>query len=175
MMKKRTVIGIIAVWAVFFVSASHAGQLFTWTDEKGNLHITDTPPPESARTMDAIQYTPRPDRDLGAVQKLREHERKTQVLEDAKMRVRTTAQQAAEALKNAQDAQEAADQEQAKTQEMIRKATKRKKDVLEVDRQKEMEARTVALAEEAWRQAAAAEALAREAQDQLDLLQNALQ
>src|SRR5918999_592763 len=30
-------------------SAAAAQQLYRWTDEKGRVHITDTPPPASAR------------------------------------------------------------------------------------------------------------------------------
>jgi glutaredoxin len=32
-----------------FASAAAAQQLYRWTDEKGRVHITDTPPPASAR------------------------------------------------------------------------------------------------------------------------------
>ena len=31
--------------------AAHAQQLYRWTDEKGRVHITDTPPPASARNV----------------------------------------------------------------------------------------------------------------------------
>jgi glutaredoxin len=34
-----------------FASAAVAQQLYRWTDEKGRVHITDTPPPASARSV----------------------------------------------------------------------------------------------------------------------------
>jgi hypothetical protein len=37
------IIGILLVG--FLSSGLIAGQVYTWTDENGNLHVTDTPPP----------------------------------------------------------------------------------------------------------------------------------
>jgi hypothetical protein len=33
-----------------------AGQVYTWTDENGNLHVTDTPPPAKSRIKDTLEY-----------------------------------------------------------------------------------------------------------------------
>ncbi len=33
------------------LGAAHAQQLYRWTDEKGRVHITDTPPPGSAKDV----------------------------------------------------------------------------------------------------------------------------
>ena len=38
-----------AVSAIIAVGSSFAQQLYRWTDEKGVVHITDTPPPPSAK------------------------------------------------------------------------------------------------------------------------------
>ena len=45
-MKMRTPIAVLLSAAAF---AALAQQLYRWTDEKGRVHITDTPPPASAR------------------------------------------------------------------------------------------------------------------------------
>ena len=49
----------ISVMLLFFVTAElSADKLYTWTDEKGNLHISETPPPKTARTKDVMTYKP---------------------------------------------------------------------------------------------------------------------
>jgi glutaredoxin len=47
-MKMRTSIAVLASAAAF---AAFAQQLYRWTDETGRVHITDTPPPASARNV----------------------------------------------------------------------------------------------------------------------------
>ena len=41
----------VAVFVVTAACAASAQQLYRWTDEKGRVHITDTPPPASARNI----------------------------------------------------------------------------------------------------------------------------
>jgi glutaredoxin len=47
-MAMRPLIAIVLSTAAF---AAGAQQLYRWTDEKGRVHITDTPPPASARDV----------------------------------------------------------------------------------------------------------------------------
>ena len=47
-MKLRALIAVFAFTAAFAASAQ---QLYRWTDETGRVHITDTPPPGSARNV----------------------------------------------------------------------------------------------------------------------------
>ena len=47
-MKMRTPLAVLASAAAF---AAAAQQLYRWTDETGRVHITDTPPPASARNV----------------------------------------------------------------------------------------------------------------------------
>ena len=49
----------IPLMMLFFVNAElSADRLYTWTDAKGNLHITEHPPPKAARTKDVMTYQP---------------------------------------------------------------------------------------------------------------------
>ena len=49
----------ISLLLLFFVTADlSADKLYTWTDEKGNLHITEHPPPQNAKTKDVMSYQP---------------------------------------------------------------------------------------------------------------------
>jgi hypothetical protein len=38
----------------------HADRLYTWTDAKGVTHITQDPPPDTAKAVDTIDYEPLP-------------------------------------------------------------------------------------------------------------------
>jgi glutaredoxin len=51
--------GPIAVFALTAAFAASAQQIYRWTDEKGRVHITDTPPPASARNVQKKAATAR--------------------------------------------------------------------------------------------------------------------
>ena len=51
---------ITATSAVVIVGSSFAQQLYRWTDEKGAVHITDTPPPPSAKGVQKPRATSGP-------------------------------------------------------------------------------------------------------------------
>ena len=38
----------------------YADRLYTWTDAKGVTHITQDPPPDTAKAVDTIDYSPQP-------------------------------------------------------------------------------------------------------------------
>jgi hypothetical protein len=49
----------ISLMLLFFANAElSADKLYTWTDEKGNVHITEHPPPKNGKTMDVMTYQP---------------------------------------------------------------------------------------------------------------------
>jgi glutaredoxin len=49
-MQARRVMRWTLTLALLIAGAAHA-QLYRWTDEKGRVHVTDTPPPASARSV----------------------------------------------------------------------------------------------------------------------------
>jgi hypothetical protein len=49
-------IGLFLGWGV----NGYADRLYTWKDAKGQTHITQDPPPDSANVVDTIDYTPQP-------------------------------------------------------------------------------------------------------------------
>jgi len=66
---------------LFFVTAElSADKLYTWTDEKGNLHISETPPPKTARTKDVMTYKPQTE---AQIQKIKEDERREEMQDEA--------------------------------------------------------------------------------------------
>jgi hypothetical protein len=47
---------MVAVLLIFPVSGAYAqGKVYTWTDARGNVHITDTEPPAQARVTDVVE------------------------------------------------------------------------------------------------------------------------
>ena len=52
-MMRTRIVGILLMLAA---AASAAQQLYRWTDDKGRVHITDTPPPPSAKGVQKKAY-----------------------------------------------------------------------------------------------------------------------
>ena len=46
-----------AVCLAFALGVAHAQQLYRWTDEAGRVHVTDTPPPANARTVERKNFS----------------------------------------------------------------------------------------------------------------------
>lgn len=99
------IIGILL--AGFLSSGLMAGQVYTWTDENGNLHVTDTPPPPKSNVKDTLEY-----QETTAVE-IQERERHDNIRQDQKRKesIRRQAEAAAKrAAKADQEAQEASQQ-----------------------------------------------------------------
>jgi hypothetical protein len=61
MIMKYLLMGI-SLMLIFLATAElSAAQLYTWMDENGNLHITQTPPPKNAKLDDVMTYKPLPE------------------------------------------------------------------------------------------------------------------
>lgn len=56
---------IMLAAALFGVALGASAQIYRWTDDKGRVHITDTPPPASAK---AVKKSGTPSPDTGAPQ-----------------------------------------------------------------------------------------------------------
>jgi len=49
----------VVIAGLFAASAGpRAAEVYTWTDENGNLHITQDPPPKKAKLKDTMTYQP---------------------------------------------------------------------------------------------------------------------
>jgi len=164
------IIGII----FFFNQEPLAGQIYTWTDKNGTLHLTDTLLPKSAEKVDVMRYTPRSGKDLGAVQQIQNYEKYNRLLKEAEDLVDRTTKQAAEARNKANIAEESAQEEQAKTIEQEAKVTRRRKQKLELIRQKAREVKAIEKSAEAQQQALNAEKLKQQAEEQLKTLRQVI-
>jgi hypothetical protein len=74
----------ISIMLLFLANAElSADRLYTWTDAKGNLHITEHPPPKAARTKDVMTYQPQTE---AQIQKIEEEERREEMQDEAALK-----------------------------------------------------------------------------------------
>ena len=94
----------------FLSSGLIAGQVYTWTDENGNLHVTDTPPPPKSKVKDTLEYQ---EKTVQEVQELKQRQsiRQEQKNEESvRQRADAASKRAAKADQEAREAsQKAAD------------------------------------------------------------------
>jgi hypothetical protein len=83
--------------------------VYTWTDENGRLHITDTPPPQSANIKEVMPYKKKTAEEIQDRQERQEQEKvedlkekKAQEIEEAKRKARQADQRAQESIARAQ-------------------------------------------------------------------------
>ena len=94
---------VISLILLFLVNAElSADKLYTWTDEKGNLHITQQPPPKTARTKNVMTYQPQTE---AQTQKIEENERREEMQDEAAPKKETgqTAKKASAATEQQDD------------------------------------------------------------------------
>jgi len=84
---KYLLTGISIVFLLFVTAQISADKLYTWTDEKGNLHITEQPPPVNARNMDVMTYKPQT---RAQTQKIEKDARREDVQDEAARKKDTT-------------------------------------------------------------------------------------
>ena len=56
MKPKRALVTLTIIFLFLLAFSAQAGKVYTWTDENGNLHITNTPPPKNAKVKDVLPY-----------------------------------------------------------------------------------------------------------------------
>jgi hypothetical protein len=108
---KSIVWAAAVVLSIMAVSAAHAqSNLYTWTDAKGRLHITDTPPPADAKIKDVVEHTeptPAESRQLQDQQQRRVETRqdgqRQNEMEEALRRAREADDQARAAVQRAEE------------------------------------------------------------------------
>jgi hypothetical protein len=98
---------------------AQAGKVYTWTDKEGILHITDQPPPATAKTVDVIPYEQQPP-DVSQEVDRRQQDLHEQIIRDDLRRDAEAARRRAqEAEKRAQEAVERANRISVQTKDTI--------------------------------------------------------
>ena len=60
----------------FWMHGAYADRLYTWTDDKGVIHITKQPPPQKTKADNVIDYTPQTAEQIRAIQQDAEKQQK---------------------------------------------------------------------------------------------------
>ena len=90
-------------------------NIYTWTDERGNLHVTDEPPPANATVKEVETYQDQSASEADAIERNLEQKQGERRLEDLQADV-------AQAKRNAALAEKKADEATARAQELTREA-----------------------------------------------------
>jgi len=99
------------VLSIMAASAAHAqNKVYTWTDAKGRVYLTDTPPPPDAKIKDMVEHTEpapaeaRPQQDIQKrrVEARQDEQRRTET-EEALRRAREADDQARTAVQRAEE------------------------------------------------------------------------
>ena len=106
----KFLITIACILLVGFLNSSLiAGEVYTWTDENGNLHVTDTPPPPKSKIKDTLEYQEKTTAEIQDLQNRKkkraeewEQEKRTGSVEEAKRQARQADKRAKEAVKHAE-------------------------------------------------------------------------
>jgi hypothetical protein len=148
----------VSIATAVFIIAGTAGlqaqqKVYTWTDAKGRMHITDQPPPGGARVEDVTTYRERSETELDAIERrieARRQEREREREQDRRQEMQTRAEEAREDARRAQERAVAAEQEARKTYEIygttqekrkqFRKRIQRAFDAAEAARQQALQA-----------------------------------
>ena len=118
-----------AVLVLILFAGSHlnAQKLYTWTDEKGVLHITDKPPPKSAKIKDVTTYKERTRQELDAIRQESEERRRKYEKDELIEKARQAELKAKEADELAEEAVEQAQEQYEYNREYVRRLSTTKK------------------------------------------------
>jgi hypothetical protein len=108
----------LSIIIIFFFATTgplSADKVYTWTDKDGNVHITDQPPPKSAKISNVTTYKPQSQKEV------RENQRQQQMRENAVDRKRKL-EEAQDAGQKAQKAAEEAKRTRGKADAAVKDA-----------------------------------------------------
>lgn len=113
----------LIVAAVLFAATVHGADrtIYTWTDDRGNLHMTDEPPPTSAKVREVETYQERPPEEIEAIERTKERLEEQVALEEREAQAARAQQEAATAEKSAAAAIERAEELTRDAQEYARR------------------------------------------------------
>jgi hypothetical protein len=103
--------GILIILSFVMTAELTADKVYTWTDENGNLHITQDPPPKKAKLKETMDYQPQPEKADLATERQQEigdeatlKKQKSDEVRKARMEAEKAKKQAAIARANADEA-----------------------------------------------------------------------
>ena len=114
-MMRYLLVGVTLTVFFFTAAGLMADKVYTWTDENGNLHITEQPPPQNARVKNVLQYKPESEKTI------QEQEHQEQ-LTDKALEKKRRRQEAQQARADAEKARQQADAARLRAQETARQS-----------------------------------------------------
>lgn len=108
-------------------SNSNAGEIVTWTDEYGNLNITNQSPPEGVMVQNVIQYKEKTDEEIREYKRLQEKKRQDRLKQAKIQEAQKAKKEAGKAKKEAEEAEARAEEATRNANEYINKYSSRKK------------------------------------------------
>ena len=114
-MMKYFFIGVVIAGLFVAFADLRAAEVYTWTDENGNLHITQDPPPKKAKLKDTVIYEPQ------SAAKILENERRQKEASEAAAE-RQKSDEVLKARAEADQARKDAETAAAKAEEAARMA-----------------------------------------------------
>ena len=109
-MKSMQTIAAFLLLCLVPVTGINADKVYTWTDEKGVTHITETPPPPNATDRDVIEYVPKTKAEESAIRESRQQSREAQQKQQVVAEAREMRRRAEEARARADELKAEADQ-----------------------------------------------------------------
>ena len=119
----------IILFSLLAATILGAQKLYTWTDENGVLHITEQPPPNSAKVEDVITYREKTPEELAAIERRKEKIRREFERQEQLDREQEAGVKAKQDEEQAKKAKEKAEKEYNYNKEYIKRlsSTKRKR------------------------------------------------
>ena len=119
----------IILFSLFAATILGAQKLYTWTDENGVLHITEQPPPKSAKVEDVVTYKERTPEELEAIEREKDNIRREFERQEQLDRGQEAGLKAKQDEEQAKKAKEKAEKEYEYNKEYIKRlsSTKRKR------------------------------------------------
>jgi len=123
---KFVISSICCVMLLFVAPNLVAQQIYTWIDENGVTHITDTPPPPEAELEDIVEYKEKSAQEREAIDRKIQQQRQRFERQDKIDAAQRAEVEARKAEKRARTAVEQARKQTQDNQDYIRKLSNRK-------------------------------------------------
>ncbi|MBW2488203.1 MAG: DUF4124 domain-containing protein [Deltaproteobacteria bacterium] len=83
----KYILMVICLTLLFMANTEiSADKVYTWTDAKGNLHVTQHPPPQNAKTKDVMNYQPQTE---AQIRKIEAEERREEMQDETALQKET--------------------------------------------------------------------------------------
>jgi len=122
--KSLPILAMVFCAALVLCAATVSGDertIYTWTDERGNLHVTDEPPPPDAKLKEVETYREKTPEEIEYIEDMKEQREENRRIEDLQQEAEQARRDAADAQTKAIAATEQAETLTREAQEYVRR------------------------------------------------------